>query len=76
MIPINSVQTNTDYKNFLNAHEFSAGLGYRGDVFYADLAMLYSSRNFNFYPFENVDLQSTKLNRTNVKAVATLGFRF
>ena len=76
MIPINSVQTNTDYKNFLNAHEFSAGLGYRGDIFYADLAMLYSSRNFNFYPFENVDLQSTKLNRINVKAVATLGFRF
>ena len=76
MIPINSVQTNTDYKNFLSANEFSAGLGYRGDVFYADLAMLYSTRNYDFYPFENVNLESTALTRTNVKVLATLGFRF
>ncbi|MBO4444095.1 MAG: hypothetical protein J5814_04930 [Bacteroidaceae bacterium] len=76
MIPINSVQTNTDYKNFLNAHELSGGLGYRGDIFYADLAVLYSNRNYDFFPFENRDLEATALQRTNVKAVATLGFRF
>jgi hypothetical protein len=76
MIPINSVQTNTDYKNILNTNTFSGGIGFRGDVFYADLAVAYSSRKADFYAFENVNLKAAPLTRNTVKGIATLGFRF
>lgn len=76
MIPINSVQTNTDYKNILNTSAFSGGLGFRGDVFYADLAVVYSSCKADFYPFENTNLKASPLTRNTLKGLATLGFRF
>ena len=76
MIPINSVQTNTDYKNILNTNTFSGGIGFRGEVLYADLALAYSTRNADFYPFENVNLKAIPMTRNTFKGIATLGFRF
>jgi len=76
MIPINSVQTNTDYKNILNTNTFSGGLGFRGEVFYADLAVAYSTREADFYAFENVGLKAVPLTRNTLKGLVTLGFRF
>lgn len=76
MIPINSVQTNTAYKNILSTNNYSCGIGYRGDSFYADAALLYSSQNANFYPFDDSALEATKLNRQYLKGMFTLGFRF
>ena len=76
MIPINSVQTNTDYKNILNTNTFSGGIGFRGEVFYADLALAYSTRNADFYPFENVNLKAIPMTRNMFKGIVTMGFRF
>ena len=75
-IPINSVQTNTDYKNILNTSTFSGGIGFRGEVFYADLAVAYSSRKADFYAFEHPDLEAAPLTRNALKGLVTLGFRF
>ena len=76
MIPINSVQTNTAYSNIRTAQNFTFGLGFRGDVFYADAALLYSTQKADFYPFENIEMQATSLKRNLVKGMMTVGVRF
>ncbi len=84
MIPINSVQTNTAYANVKSTQNFTCGIGFRGDTFYADAALLYSTRKSDFYPFvdilregdEGFELQPTSLNRNLIKGMVTLGMRF
>ena len=76
MIPINSVQTNTAYRNLRTATNFTCGLGYRGDAFYADAALLSSQQTADFYPFEDSDLEATKVSRSHLKGMLTIGFRF
>ena len=76
MIPINSVQTNTAYKNILATSNYTCGLGYRGDSFYADAALLYSTQSADFYPFDDPNLASTQLVRQYLKGMVTIGFRF
>ena len=76
MIPINSVQTNTAYKNLKSTENFTCGIGFRGDVFYADAALLYSKQTADFYPFDDVNLEPTSLNRNLVKGMMTIGLRF
>lgn len=76
LIPVNSVQTNTDYKNVLNTNNITFGFGYRGDVFYADFALLCSAQKSDFYPFDNTELASTLLTRNYMKGLFTLGLRF
>lgn len=76
MIPVNSVQTNTDYKNVRNTNNITCGIGYRGDVFYADFALLCSNQKADFYPFDNTELKSTLVTRNYVKGLFTLGLRF
>lgn len=76
MIPLNSVQTNTAYKNLKSTNNVSCGVGYRGDVFYADAALLYSHQTADFYPFEDPHLEATSLNRNLLKGMVTLGLRF
>lgn len=56
MIPINSVQTNTAYRNILSTTNLTCGLGYRGDAFYADAALLYSHQSAHFFPFDDFEL--------------------
>lgn len=76
MIPINSVQTNTAYKNILATSNYTCGLGYRSDSFYADAALLYSTQSADFYPFDDPNLASTQLVRQYLKGMVTIGFRF
>jgi hypothetical protein len=76
MIPINSVQTNTAYANIRDTHTFTCGFGFRGDVFYADAALLYSTQRSDFYPFENAHLQATSVDRNLLKGMMTIGMRF
>ena len=76
MIPINSVQTNTAYKNITSTNNFTCGIGYRGDAFYADAALLYSHQEADFYPFDDPELEATKLSRNLVKGTVTFGIRF
>ena len=77
--PINSVQTNTAYANIKSTQNITCGLGFRGDMFYVDAALLYSTQKADFYPFtdvEEVGMQATKLNRNLIKGMMTIGMKF
>ncbi len=76
MIPVNSVQTNTAYKNIRSTNNFTCGVGFRGDTFYADAALLYSRQSSDFYPFEERELKATTLSRNLLKGMLTVGLRF
>ena len=76
MIPINSVQTNTAYANIESAQVYTCGMGFRGDVLYADVALVYSTQKADFYPFDDPELKATSLTRDLVKGMMTLGVRF
>ena len=76
MIPVNSVQTNTAYKNLKSTQNYTCGIGFRGDTFYADAALLYSRQTADFYPFEDIELEATQLSRNLVKGMMTIGLRF
>lgn len=76
MIPVNSVQTNTAYKNVRSTNNFTCGVGYRGGTFYADAALLYSRQSSDFYPFDDPFLEATSLTRNLLKGMVTVGLRF
>ena len=76
MIPVNSVQTNTAYKNLRSTNNITCGFGYRGDVFYADAALLYSHQTADFFSFDDLQLEATSLSRNLLKGMVTLGIRF
>lgn len=76
MIPVNSVQTNTAYMNIRSTNNFTCGVGFRGDTFYADAALLYSRQSSDFYPFEERELKATTLSRNLLKGMLTVGLRF
>ena len=51
MLPLNSIDTDTDFANDKSINNFTIGLGYRTGSFYADLAYQYTAYNQDFYPF-------------------------
>lgn len=84
-LPVNSMQTDTDFANLKSLSNYTLGIGYRGSLFYADLAYKYSVQKANFYPFfypvENgnvTDLVSPEAKVTNTRSqvLLTLGMRF
>ena len=75
MIPVNSVQTNTAYANLRHTSLYTCGLGYRGDVFYVDAALLYSTQSAQFFAFDDPNLQGTPLSRNLLKGMMTIGLR-
>ena len=76
MIPVNSVQTNTAYRNISTTNTGTLGIGFRGDVFYADASLLYSLQSSNFYPFDDPELPATLVSRNLWKGTVTVGLRF
>lgn len=75
--------TNTDYVNLGSINRYTAGLGYRGKHFYADVAYQYQAQEGDLYAFhlpdgntENNRLQAATvdLNRHNV--LFTVGYKF
>lgn len=76
MIPVNSVQTNTAYTNLRSTNSYTCGIGYRGDVYYIDAAMLYSVQSADFYAFDDLELKATSLSRNLIKGTVTIGMRF
>lgn len=76
MIPINSVQTNTDYSNILSNNVATAGIGYHGELFYVDAAFVYGIQKSDFYPFDNTELRATSVSRRNIRGLCTLGMKF
>ena len=75
-LPSNSVRTDTEYSNFNATNNYTLGLGYRGNFFYADLAYQFNTYKEDFYAFENQYLTKTEVTNKNNRVVMTLGVRF
>ena len=79
-LPLNSIQTDTDFANSEAMHRLALGLGYRGSMFYADMAYQYALCHAQFYPFDTFDgerlVQGTELKNTRHQLLFTLGVRF
>lgn len=85
-LPLNSINTDTDFMNLKAQNTYTLGIGYRGSMFYADLAYKLNSQKADFFPFVysetdgNVtnyispEATSVKLSRSQV--LLTLGMRF
>ena len=78
--------SNTDWANTKALSNYTLGIGYRGSVFYADLAYKFSTYNEDFYPFVNkyeennattvLTPETTKVTNTRSQVLFTLGLRF
>lgn len=75
--------TNTDYVNLGDINRVTAGLGYKGKHFYADLAYQYQRQSGDVYAFHipqngseqnRLEGQKVELNRNNV--MLTVGYKF
>lgn len=75
-LPYNSISTDTDYSNSKDLNNYTIGIGYRGSIFYADLAYKYSTYKEDFYAFNDEYLDKTKVTNTRSQVLMTLGFRF
>ena len=86
-IPSNSLITDTDFSNKRSQSNYTLGIGYRGKMFYADLAYQLSTYKENFYPFYNefeltqgewtmVTPPATKVTNTRSQVLLTVGMRF
>lgn len=82
----NSVNTRTEYANMKDGYNVTFGMGYSGSHFYADLAYLYSRRNYDFTPFAlsgaddngnymNI-VPSTALKSDRHQVLLTVGYKF
>ncbi len=77
--------SNTIYRMEGDTNYLTGGLGYRFNRnFFLDMAVVYSSRTDDLYPFPNyyegssltVDASPFELKNSNVKGLITLGFKF
>lgn len=85
-LPINSIQTDTDFSNTQALNNYTLGIGYRGSMFYADLAYKFTSCKSDFYPFVNMNQtdnvleitspEATKVTDSRSQVLLTLGVRF
>ena len=85
-LPYNSIQTDTDFSNTQALNNYTVGIGYRGSMFYADLAYKFTSCKSEFYPFVNMNQSGntleiaspevTKVTDRRSQVLLTLGVRF
>lgn len=82
-LPIESIQTDTDFSNLKAMNTYTLGIGYRGSSFYADLAYKYTVQDSNFYPFwyaEGNEIvkpkNATRVTDSRSQVLLTMGFRF
>ena len=68
--------SNSAYRNISTTNTGTLGIGYRGDVFYADASLLYSLQSSNFFPFDDPELPATLVSRNLWKGTVTVGLRF
>ena len=67
-------------------NNYTVGIGYRGSMFYADLAYKFTSFKSDFYPFVNMNQtdnvleitspEATKVTDSRSQVLLTLGVRF
>lgn len=83
-LAINSISTSTEFSNLKATNNYTVGLGYKGSVFYADLAYQLHTYKEDFYPFYNevgqdfeiIVPNATKVTNTRSQVLLTLGMRF
>lgn len=86
-IPTNSIMTDTGFSNPKSRSNYTVGIGYRGNLFYADLAYQFSTYKEDFYAFYNefelspkewtlVTPEATKVTNTRSQVLFTVGMRF
>ena len=73
---LDSYRTSTDFNNVKDKNTLTFGLGYRGNVVYADLAYKYNMYKSDFYAFDDIDLPATKVDNERHQLLFTLGARF
>lgn len=69
-------RTDTEYENLQNQHTVTLGMGYRGKMFYADMAYKYNMYKSEFRPFDDVALPAAKVDNDRHQLLLTLGLRF
>ena len=69
-------RTSTDFNNIKDKNTVTFGLGYRGNVIYADLAYKYDAYKSDFYAFDDIDLPAAKVDNNRHQVLFTLGARF
>lgn len=69
-------RTDTEYNNNKALNTLTFGLGYRGKVFYADFAYKYDMYKSDFRPFDDVQMEATKVDNERHQVLFTLGARF
>ena len=69
-------RTSTDFNNIKDKNTVTFGLGYRGNVVYADLAYKYDAYKSDFYAFDDIDLPAAKVDNNRHQVLFTLGARF
>lgn len=80
----NSLHVDSDFANTKSLSNYTLGLGYRGSMFYADLAYKYTAQKADFYPFAlpggangGYDAPAaTKVTNSRSQVIVTLGLRF
>lgn len=78
VLTTNSLNVDTDFANAKSLNNYTMGIGYRGSMFYADLAYKYSTQKAYFYPFAFSDDRPavTKVTNTRSQVLLTLGLHF
>lgn len=69
-------RTNPEYMNTKSFQAVTVGLGYRGKLFYADLAYKYDFYKADFYAFDLEGLPATKVTNDRHQLLLTLGVHF
>lgn len=77
----NSMRTDTEYSNLGATNNYTFGIGYRGEMFYVDMAYMLNTYKETFYAFDStalkgVELKGTDITNNNHKVLLTLGLRF
>lgn len=71
-----NTRTVASYMNPKCRQAVAFGLGYRGRLFYADVAYKYDFYKSDFYMFDDVALQATKVTNERHQLLLTLGVHF
>lgn len=71
-------RTDAEYLNLNSRQAVTFGMGYRGRLFYADVAYKYDFYKANFYAFgsSDIELPATKVNNERHQVLFTLGVHF
>ena len=75
-MPVTS--TSTEFENRYDKEMVTLGLGYRGKIWYFDMAYALQTQKSDFYPYCDPDVMNpaAKVDYTDHSVTATLGMKF